>query len=251
MPRDFLWPVDLRSPEYVQMGPNGVSPGSTDECSVDGLMGRSPTSSTASFLMADLNHMLRAAQAGDASAAKDLAAILYDELRELARREMSKERRDHTLQPTALVNEADVRLVGSKDASFVDRESFFAAAATAIRRVLVDHARRRAREKRGAGRLRVPIDGLELDAVRAGKNAEPFADGELLALDEALAALAQMDPTKARLVELRFFGGLTVEELVNAIGVSESTIRREWRLARAWLRVRMGGAKEGDASDES
>ncbi len=194
--------------------------------------------------MAELTNILRAAQAGDPNAARDLAVVLYDELRELARREMSKERSDHTLQPTALVNEAYLRLVGGKEVTFADRESFFAAAANAIRRVLVDHARRRARDKRGGGRVRVPLDGLDV--------AEVFEDEELLVIDDALAKLAEMDPAKARLVELRFFAGLSIEELVSAMGVSESTIRREWRLARAWLRTQLGaGAGENDGAGES
>lgn len=199
--------------------------------------------------MDDVNDILRSAQTGDAQAAKDLAALLYDELRELARREMASERANHTLQPTALVNEAYLRLVGSqassnhggKEVSFADRDSFFAAAANAIRRVLVDHARRRAREKRGGGHVRVPLDGLDV--------AEPFEDHELLGLDDALARLAVFDPTKARIVELRFFAGLSVAELVKAVGASESTIRREWRLARAWLRTQLAGQSEGPFGD--
>lgn len=185
--------------------------------------------------MADLDSILRSAQAGDAQAAQELTALLYEELRSLAQREMARERTGHTLQPTALVNEAYLRLVGGRDATFADRESFFAAAANAIRRVLVDHARRRAREKRGGAHVRVPLEGLDV--------AEPFEDHELLALDEALAALAVIDPTKARIVELRFFVGLSVEELGKAIGASESTVRREWRMARAWLRSRMDGSR--------
>jgi RNA polymerase sigma factor (TIGR02999 family) len=185
--------------------------------------------------MVDFNRILRSAQGGDAQAAQELAALLYDELHELARREMRSERPDHTLQPTALVNEAYLRLVAEKDGSFADRESFFAAAATAIRRVLVDHARKRAREKRGGGFVRVPLEGLDV--------AEPLDDRELLTLDDALARLASIDPTKARIVELRFFAGLSIEELGQAIGASESTIRREWRMARAWLRAQMDGSR--------
>lgn len=185
--------------------------------------------------MLDFNRMLRSAQEGDAQAAKELAALLYDELRELARREMAAERRDHTLQPTALVNEAYLRLVGDDAATFADRDSFFAAAATAIRRVLVDHARKRAREKRGGGLARVPFEGFDV--------AEPLEDKDLLALDDALAALADFDATKARIVELRFFAGLSVEEVGKIVGASESTVRREWRVARAWLRARMDGSR--------
>ncbi len=186
--------------------------------------------------MVDFQRILRSAQEGDSQAAEELAALLYGELHELARREMLAERADHTLQPTALVHEAYLRLVAEKDSSFADRESFFAAAATTIRRVLVDHARKRAREKRGGGHLRVPLEGLDV--------AEPLEDQELLTLDEALAQLAAIDPTKARIVELRFFAGLSVGELGQAVGVSESTIRREWRMARAWLRARMDGARD-------
>ncbi|MCK6448341.1 MAG: ECF-type sigma factor [Planctomycetes bacterium] len=183
--------------------------------------------------MVDFTSTLRSAQAGDADAARRLAALLYDELRELARREMAAERRDHTLQPTALVHEAYLRLVDG-DATFADRESFFAAAANAIRRVLVDHARKRGREKRGGGHVRVPLEGLDV--------AETFEDHELVALDDALGELARVDPTKARIVELRFFAGMSVEELAKTLKTSESTLQREWRMARAWLRERMGGA---------
>lgn len=174
----------------------------------------------------------------EVSAARDWATVLYDELRSIARREMGKERSDHTLQPTALVNEAFVRLVGGKEVSFADRESFFAAAANVIRRVLVDHARSRGREKRGGGRMRVPLEGLELaDAF------EPCEAEDLVRLDEALARLAAMDGVKARIVELRFFAGLSMEALVTAMNLSESTIRREWRMARAWLLAEMERAR--------
>lgn len=186
--------------------------------------------------MADLDPILRAANAGDEQAAAALITLLYDELRELARREMARERGNHTLQPTALVNEVYLRLTGGKELAFADRESFFAAAATAIRRVLVDHARRRSREKRGGGRVAASLDAIDVAAPF-----EPLADEELLALDEALATLASIDAVKARIVELRFFAGLSNEEVVAALGISESTIRREWRMARAWLRTHMEG----------
>ncbi|MEZ5963180.1 MAG: ECF-type sigma factor [Planctomycetota bacterium] len=181
--------------------------------------------------MADLSRILRAAQNGEANAARDLATALYDELRELARREMAQERTGHTLQPTALVNEAYLRLAGDPDATFADRDAFFAAAATAIRRVLVEHARRRARDKRGGRLERVPLDDAE--------PAEPLTDADLLALDEALVQLAQLDAAKARLVELRFFGGLSFAELGRSLRLSVSTVQREWRLARAWLRAHL------------
>ncbi|MBK7876610.1 MAG: sigma-70 family RNA polymerase sigma factor [Planctomycetes bacterium] len=185
--------------------------------------------------MPDFHRILRSAQEGDPEAARALSALLYEELHALARRAMADERPDHTLQPTALVNEAYLRLAREPDGSFADRESFFAAAANTLRRVLVDHARKRGREKRGGAAARVPLEGLDV--------AVPLADDELLSLDDALAALAEQDATKARLVELRFFAGLSVAEAGHVLGVSESTVQREWRMARAWLRARMDGAR--------
>jgi len=186
-------------------------------------------------LASDVTRILERMRAGDGQAAEELFPRVYGELRVLAARAMSGERADHTLQPTALVNEAYLRLVGGQHASFADRESFFAAAANTIRRVLVDHARARAREKRGGGFVRIPLESLDV--------AEPLADEELLTLDEALAQLAAVDATKARIVELRFFAGLSVAELGQALGMSESTLRREWRMARAWLRAQMDGSR--------
>ena len=161
-----------------------------------------------------------------------LASELYDELRRLARRELSNERPDHTLQPTALVNEAYLRLLGGDAPSPDDRAAFFAAAVVAIRRVLVDHARRRDRLKRGADRRRTLI---ELDALPL-----PLGDEQLLALDVALERLAQLDARKARLVDLRFFAGLTIPEVAELLETSPTTIQRDWRLARAWLRDALG-----------
>jgi len=178
--------------------------------------------------MAKLTRILRESRAGRTGAAEELAALLYDELRALARQELAGERPEHTLQPTALVHEAYLRLVGGDGGSFENRAHFFGAAATAIRRVLVDHARRRARAKRGGGMAQLALD--EVDP------AQPISDAELLGLDEALARLGELDPTKARIVELRFFAGMSVEELARALELSESTVRRHWRMARAWLR---------------
>jgi RNA polymerase sigma factor (TIGR02999 family) len=181
--------------------------------------------------MADLTRMLQEAGDGRSGSAEDLAAALYEELRAMARQELSSERVGHTLQPTALVHEAYLRLVGGKSASFESSAHFFAAAATAIRRVLVDHARRRARVKRGGGETRVPLDDVDAS--------EPLPPAELLDLDAALAQLARVDSFKARIVELRFFAGLSVEELAKLLGASESSVRRDWRLARAWLRAEL------------
>ncbi|MFG0316842.1 MAG: sigma-70 family RNA polymerase sigma factor [Planctomycetota bacterium JB042] len=178
--------------------------------------------------MNELTRILENAERGDEGASERLAALVYDELREMARREMRGERRDHTLQPTALVNEAYLRLLGDEGTSFENRAHFFGAAASAIRRVLVEHARRRSRLKRGGGRERIDLDEA-LDA------ADPIRDDRLLALDEAMERLASFDEAKARLVELRFFAGMTVPEIARARRVSESTVAREWRLARSWL----------------
>ena len=157
---------------------------------------------------------------------EELAMLAYNELKELARREMGRERVNHTLQPTALVHEAYLRLIG-EGVQFETRGHFFAAAASAIRRVLVEHARRRARLKRGGDRNRLEMVHEEM--------AEPVRDDRILALDEALNGLAAFDPDKARLVELRFFAGMTVADVAEVLGVSESTVARDWRLARAWL----------------
>ncbi len=185
--------------------------------------------------MADLTRVLRESREGRTEAAEELAALLYDELRALARQELAAERPGHTLQPTALVHEAYLRLVGKDGGSFENRAHFFGAATTAIRRVLVDHARRRARAKRGGGVVHLSLD--EADP------AQPISDAELLGLDEALARLAVLDPPKARIVELRFFGGMTVEELARALELSESTVRRHWRMARAWLCGELEGTR--------
>ena len=184
--------------------------------------------------MIDLTRILEEAKAGRAEAGEELAALLYGELREVARREMASERVDHTLQPTALVHEAYLRLVGGESPSFESREQFFAAAATAIRRVLVDHARKRAREKRGGDLNRRSLEDADPEA--------PILPEGLLALDEALEHIARFDPIKARIVELRFFAGMKVEELARVLRTSDSTILREWRAARAWLRGELDGS---------
>ena len=191
--------------------------------------------------MQDFTLLLSDAERGDPVAAERLAVLLYSELRALARREMAGERADHTLQPTALVHEAYLRLVGDEGASFENRGHFYGAAARAIRRVLVDHARSRARLKRGAGRRRVDLEAVELAA--------PERDLELLALDEALEGLAELDPGKARLVELRFFAGMTLDEAARTMGVSPSTVVRDWRMARAWLQSALDDTLDARALD--
>jgi RNA polymerase sigma factor (TIGR02999 family) len=174
--------------------------------------------------------LLDAVSGGDADAAERLFPVVYDELHRIASAYMRLERPDHTLQPTALVHEAYLRLVGSSPASgkYENEQHFVAAAAVAMRRILVNHARARAAGKRGGGR-----SILSLDAAVAAFDAGAV---DLVALDEALERLAKLDPTQARLVELRFFGGMTVQQCARLLGISERTVQYEWTHARAWLR---------------
>ena len=180
-----------------------------------------------SIVMADVTQLLDAAGAGDPQAAADLLPLVYDELRALAAARMAHEPAGHTLDATALVHEAYVRLVGPTDAHRWDgRGHFFAAAAEAMRRILVDHARRRLAAKRGAGR-RVTV---ELDRL---SGTDP--DGDVLAVDDAIDRLAAVEPCVARLVTLRYFGGLTIPEAARSLGVSPRTADAWWAYARAWL----------------
>jgi RNA polymerase sigma factor (TIGR02999 family) len=179
----------------------------------------------------DLTSTLCAATSGDAAAAADLLPAVYDELRRMAARMLRRERAGHTLQPTALAHEAFLKLIDQSRVQWQGRVHFLAVAATAMRRILVNHAKARGRIKRGgpaAHRQRVPLDdALESFEERAV---------DLEALDEALQRLAAFDPQQARLVELRFFGGMTVEEAADALGISVRTVHREWDVAKAWLR---------------
>jgi RNA polymerase sigma factor (TIGR02999 family) len=174
------------------------------------------------------------AAAGDAQAASRLMPLVYDELRRLAAGYLRRERRGDTLQPTALVHEAYVRLIGPQR-PWTGRTHFLAIAALSMRQVLVDRARRRAAAKRGAGVTPLTLD----DAVLRGASAGHPVD--LLALDDALTRLAALDPVQARIVELRYFGGLTVEETAEAIGLSPATVKRHWTVARAFLKKALDG----------
>ncbi|MGD8330648.1 MAG: sigma-70 family RNA polymerase sigma factor [Acidobacteriota bacterium] len=156
-----------------------------------------------------------------------LFPLVYAELRKIARAHLRRERRDHTLQPTALVNEAYLRLVDQERVEWNGRAHFFGIASQMMRRILVDHARRRNAVRRGAGAHKVTFD----EAVAAGDDGEV----DLVALDDALERLASLDPEQGRLVELRFFGGLTIEETAEVMGTSPATVKREWAIARAWL----------------
>jgi RNA polymerase sigma-70 factor (ECF subfamily) len=158
---------------------------------------------------------------------------VYEELRHQAARYLRRERPGHTLQTTALINEAYLRLIDAKDIHWQSRAHFFAIAANLMRRVLVDHARRRDAEKRGGANIRLTLDESIVVANEI--------DVDLLAIDQALDRLAMIDPQQARVVELRFFSGLSVEETAAALGVSPKTVKRDWGVARAWLRREIAG----------
>jgi RNA polymerase sigma factor (TIGR02999 family) len=186
----------------------------------------------------DVTGLLLAWRQGDPAALPRLMPLIYGELRRLAARFMAAERSDHTLEPTALVHEAYLRLAGGSTPSWQDRAHFFAVAAQLMRRLLVDHARARRRAKRGSGARVLPLDAAA--GVGAPDGGSPV---DLLALDRSLTDLAGFDDRKARIVELRFFGGLTIAETAEVLGVSTATVILEARLARAWLFLRI--APEG------
>ena len=186
-------------------------------------------------MSSDITRLLQAWKRGDREAAEQLAVCLYNELRRIARKYMRQERSSHTLQTTALVNEAYLRLVGVRMA-FHDRVHFFAFAAQTMRRVLVDYARSRGYAKRGAGAVAVPLIDGAMDL--------PDRSADIVALDDALSELARHDPRKARVVELRFFGGLTVEDTAAALSVSPQTVLRDWSLAKSWLTRKLRHARQ-------
>jgi RNA polymerase sigma factor (TIGR02999 family) len=182
----------------------------------------------------EIDHLLERCRGGDAAAFDELVSAVYAELRKLAAYHLRAERPDHTLQPTALVHEAYVRLARGADRPWQDRAHFLAAAAQVMRHVLVDHARARAAEKRAGQRTQVALDdALELAATE---------NLDVLALDDALRALDEVDPDLARIVELRSFAGLTLVEVAEVVGVSRATVEREWATARAWLRKELSRA---------
>jgi RNA polymerase sigma factor (TIGR02999 family) len=184
--------------------------------------------------MTDASDLLAALGRGDKLASERLLPLVYDELRRLAAEKLAQERPGQTLQPTALVHEAYLRLVGDEPSQgWENRRHFFAAAAEAMRRILIDAARRKQRTRHGGQHQRIDIDSQALAA-------EPPSE-ELLALDEALALLADEDPPKAELVKLRYFAGLTLEESAQALGISRATAARHWTYAKAWLYDRLHG----------
>ena len=187
----------------------------------------------------EVTGLLLAWSAGDQAALDRLMPLVYDELRRLARSYMRQERAGHTLQTTALIHEAYLRLIDAHEVQLENRTHFFAVAARLMRQILVDFARTRGYQKRGGGAQQVSLD----EAMVIGQP----RDEDLLALDEALSALAQTDERKSRVIELRFFGGLTEAETAEALQVSPETVRRDWRLAKSWLRLWLTGANLDEA----
>jgi RNA polymerase sigma factor (TIGR02999 family) len=177
--------------------------------------------------MGDVTLILQAIEKGEEKASEELLPLVYDELRRLAAARMAKEAAGQTLQPTALVHEAWLRLVGDGDRSWQNRAHFFGAAAEAMRRILIERARRKSRVKRGSGRAPINIDDLQLAA--------PTPDEKVLLVDEALKRLEAEHPKIARIVMLKFFGGMTNQEVAKAMGVTERTVLNHWAYAKAWL----------------
>jgi RNA polymerase sigma factor (TIGR02999 family) len=177
--------------------------------------------------MSDATRILQSVESGDARAADELLPLVYEELRRLAAARMAHESPNQTLQPTALVHEAWLRLTGNKDVKWQGRAHFFGAAAEAMRRILIDNARRKRARRRGGGRQQLDIADLDIAA--------PAKEQELLDMDEALETFAALDPRKAELVKLRYFVGLTLEESAQILGISPPTAKRWWAYARAWL----------------
>ena len=180
----------------------------------------------------EVTALLKEWAAGDRAALERLMPLVYEELRRLAASQLRAERRNHTLQPTALVHEAYMRLIGQRSVSWANRAHFFGIASRMMRRILVDHARRRGRNKRSPGTVYLDLGNSE--TVVADRTPE------LLALDDALTQLEKLDPQQARVVELRFFAGLSVEETAEVAGISTATVKREWATARAFLRHEIG-----------
>jgi RNA polymerase sigma-70 factor (ECF subfamily) len=179
----------------------------------------------------NVTKLLQASNNGNREALDQLLPIVYDELRRVARHQLSKERANHTLQATALVNEAYMKLIDQHSVDWQNRAHFFSIAAETMRRILVNHAVERNAQKRGGGQTLLSLDD-EIDFIHQ-------RDLDMLSLDDALKRLEEFDKTQAKIVELKFFGGMTNEEIASVMNVSDSTIKREWRMARAWLQTQM------------
>ena len=183
----------------------------------------------------EVTSLLAAWTKGDQDALKDLMPLVYNELHRMARRAWNTQDQGNTLQPTALINEAYLKLAGSSGASYNNRCHFYAVACTAMRQILVNHAKSHLTGKRGSGRVTVPLDDVQPTVHQES--------AEVVALHEALERLHAVDERKSRIVELRYFGGLSIEETAEALGVSVITVNRDWRLARTWLVREMSGAE--------
>lgn len=186
----------------------------------------------------EVTRLLKAWAKGDASALEALWPMVHDDLRRLARRQLARERGDHTLQRTALVNEAFIRIAGQNAAEWLNREQFLSLASKIMRRVLVDYARQRGRQRRGAGAERLSLSDtqsmLEVDEAQATFGENDNVD--VVAIDDALGRLEKIDAPQSQIVELRYFGGLTLEETASVTGLSLASVKREWAMARAWLK---------------
>jgi len=183
--------------------------------------------------MSDVTQVLQAIRSGDGRASEELLPLVYAELRQLATARMHQEADGQTLQATALVHEAWLRMVGDGDRTWQNRAHFFGAAAEAMRRILVENARRKSRLKRGGGQIRLSIDDLDVAATTP--------DDKILLMDEALEQLRTQDPEKARIVVMKFFGGLTNQEVAENLNLAERTVERQWAYAKAWLFQRIRG----------
>ena len=181
----------------------------------------------------EVTSLLAAWSKGDPTALDELMPLVYSELHRIARRLWNKHQQGNTLQPTALINEAYLKLAHAENTTFQDRCHFFAVASTAMRQVLVNHAKSRLSAKRGGGNADVPVDEFQRAADQEAT--------DIVSLNQALEALEDLDPRKSKIVEMRYFGGLSIEETAEALGVSMATVNREWRLARSWLIREMRG----------
>ena len=240
-------PLEPRRTMSIPTPPDPVSPPIVLPITVQPSDASRRTSSAPHAPPTDATHavteLLRAWSAGDVEAPETLAPLVYAELRRQARLALRREGEGHTLQTTALVHEAWLRLDAQHEARWESRSQFFAVAAQMMRRVLVDHARARDAQKRGGGAAQVTLGAVDR---AAGAGAPPLGESapdavDLLALDDALERLAALDPQKARLVELRYFAGLSIPEVAEALGVSTATVSREWAVARMWLRRELAG----------
>jgi RNA polymerase sigma factor (TIGR02999 family) len=197
--------------------------------------GCAPGPATGGALVSEITQVLQAIGRGESQASGDLLPLVYDELRKLAAVRMANEQAGQTLQATALVHEAWLRLVADGDRTWQNRAHFFGAAAEAMRRILIENARRKSRIKHGGGHERVNLEDLEL--------AETSPDEKVLLIDEALQELQARDPERAQIVVLKFFGGLTNQEVAQSLGIGERTVERQWAYAKAWLfrKIRVSG----------